>query len=41
MLTDELTNRLVRGLETCENELTNRSIQIDEMNLQIEQFNSK
>jgi hypothetical protein len=41
MLTDELTNRSVWGLEICENELTNRSVQIEEMNLQTEQFNSK
>jgi hypothetical protein len=26
VLTDKLTNRSVRGLETCENELTNRSV---------------
>jgi hypothetical protein len=28
VLTDELTNRSVRGLETGENELTNISVQI-------------
>jgi hypothetical protein len=41
VLIDKLTNILVRGLEIGENEFTNRSVQIQEMNLQTKQFNSK
>jgi hypothetical protein len=44
VLIDELINRSVRSLEAGENELTNRSVQIqkiEEMNLQTEQFNSE